>query len=154
MAGPGGVDQETDRVVGDRLDRRDDLRCQRRELVVDQEHAVLARRNTNVAAFAFQHVDAGRDLGSLDLYGVEIALLRLSAEGEKGQQREKCLSHAASFSSSQALSGRGNPARSCAVILRLGSIFRVSRISISWRVCCAGCQAVRSSTTCRGCLPK
>jgi len=43
IAVPVGVHQEMDRLVGDRLDRRDDLRCQRRELVVDEEHAVLAR---------------------------------------------------------------------------------------------------------------
>src|SRR5213593_3139269 len=95
----------------------------------------LARRNADVAAFAFQHVHAGGHLGGFDLYGVEIALLRVRTEGESCQQRDKSFSHAASFSSSQALSGSGSPARSAAVSLRSGSIFRVSSISISWRVC-------------------
>src|SRR5229473_3186996 len=155
VAMPVRVHEKPDRLFRDRLHRGHDLGRERCELVVDQKHAVLASRNADVPAFAFQHVDAVGHLRGFDLYRVEIALLSPGAEAEtRDRQCNEHFFHAASFSSSQALSGRGSPARSCAVSLRSGSIFSVSRISISWRVCCAGCQAVRSSTTCRGCLPK
>src|SRR5262249_17284522 len=111
--------------------------------------------HADVAAFAFKHVYAVGDLGGLDLHRIEIALLCVSTEAQRDRgERDQRLPHAASFSSSQALSGSGRPARSAAVSLRSGSILSDSRISISWRVCCVGCQTVRSSTMCSGCLPK
>src|SRR5258706_4541236 len=104
--------------------------------------------------------EAGSVHDCFTILGTPVSLLLLARrervvdELDEGPGLSELAPHAASFSSSQALSGRGSPARTCAVSLRSGSIFSVSRISISWRVCWVGCHVVRSSTTCIEWRPK
>ncbi len=66
IAVPVGVEHEADRPGLDRRHRRLDLLGQRRELIVDQEHSVLAGRDPDVAPLPDQHVDARRHRHRLD----------------------------------------------------------------------------------------
>ena len=86
---PVGVEQKAHRLVRNRLDRGQYARRQRRKLVVDQEHAVLADRYTDVAAFAFEHVDVLRQLGGLDLHLVEAVRLGSGRQAEQNGQDDK-----------------------------------------------------------------
>ena len=81
------VEHEADRLVGNRADRREYFRRERRELGVDHHDAVVARGDADVAALAFQHVERSGELGRLDHRGVEIALLGV---GGKAQRRKQC----------------------------------------------------------------
>src|SRR5215813_3512292 len=83
VAVPVGVDDEAHRLVGELRDRGVDLGGERGVLIVDHEHAVLARGNADVPALPEQHVDALRELrgGDLDLREI----LVLGPSGRDGQ---------------------------------------------------------------------
>ena len=84
------VDDELDGLGGDRGNRRADLRCQRRVLVVDQEDGVAADRETKIAACARHHVDALGELLGGDLDFAEVGLRRgrrNRAERHAGSER-------------------------------------------------------------------
>ena len=87
------VEDEPDRLVGDCLEGFLDLRCQGRELVVDDDDAVLAGRDADVAARTGQHVDrAGHRLG-LDLDLAEVLVLGKRGSGEEERSEENSLAH-------------------------------------------------------------
>ena len=69
------VDDVADRSARQRADRRQNLVRQRRVLRVDDEHAVLADLDGDVAAGADQHVDVALRRQHLDLDGVEVLRL-------------------------------------------------------------------------------
>ncbi len=87
VAVPVGVEHEADRPVADLRDRGHDLLGQRRVLVVDQEDAVRAGRDADVATPAHQHVDAVGDLDRLDLDVLHVLLSRRRS-GQRQRQHE------------------------------------------------------------------
>ena len=77
-------------------DRGLDLGRERRELVVDQEDAVVADRDADVAARALQHVEAVGQLGRLDLDLAPVAVLGRRGQGQQGEgpgEREGSADH-------------------------------------------------------------
>ncbi len=68
------VEDELDRLGGDAVQRLADLRRERRELVVDDDDAVVADRDADVAAGAGEHVHGAGDLRHLDLDLAEVLL--------------------------------------------------------------------------------
>lgn len=56
---PVSVDEEADRFVGNRGDGREDLRGERRELVVDYEHGIGPHRQADVAPLAEEDIHPG-----------------------------------------------------------------------------------------------
>ena len=91
VAVPVGVEHELELAGARALQRGADLVGERRELVVDDEDAVVARRDADVAARALQHVDVAGDLGRLDLHLREVPLLRRGGAGGQRQQQERAL---------------------------------------------------------------
>ena len=85
---PVRVDHEAHRLGAQLRERLLDLGRQRRELVVDDDDAVLADRRADVAAGAGEHVDALRQLLRLDDDLAEVLLLR-TAHGMHGEQRHQ-----------------------------------------------------------------
>src|SRR5438105_1487219 len=73
---PVRVQHELDRFGGELGDRGQDFGRERRELVVDHEHGVLADRNAEVPAFAGHHVYGVGELLGLDLDLGEVLLGR------------------------------------------------------------------------------
>ncbi len=80
---PVGVQQELDRFGRELGDRRLDLGRERRELVVDHEHRVLADRHAEVPARAGHHVDGVGELLGLDLDLGEVLLGRCRGGEER-----------------------------------------------------------------------
>jgi len=68
------VDDEPEGLFGDFLQSRFNLRSQRSKLVVNDHDAILADRNTNIPAGAFEHVDIAGDFGGFDLDVAEVLL--------------------------------------------------------------------------------
>ena len=83
---PVGVDHEADRVGVERRDCRRDLVGERRELVVDDDVAVLAVGQANIAAGAEQHRHTGRNALHLDL---DLGVILLLGCGRRGQKRKR-----------------------------------------------------------------
>ena len=80
------VDEHADRLVGQRLDRGQQLLRQRRELIVDHQHAVIADQEPDVAALPFEVMDVAGHLVRFDLHRGEIRLGSLSPRGTGGEQ--------------------------------------------------------------------
>ena len=84
IAMPVGVDHEADRIGIERAHRRDDPLGRRRILVVDQDVAVGAVGEADIAAAAEQDRDAGRDPLDADLGRRR----RLVGDGGRGERAE------------------------------------------------------------------
>jgi len=69
-----GVDDEAHRFVGQFFERGFDPIGQRRELIIDQDDAIVADREPDVAARALEHVNIAGNLADLDFYFVEVIL--------------------------------------------------------------------------------
>ena len=82
VAMPMSVDDEADGIAVERRDRGGDLVGQRRELIVDDDVAVFAIGQADIAACAEQDGDAGRETLDLDLDLVEIL-----CRGGRGEER-------------------------------------------------------------------
>ncbi len=72
VAVPVGVEHEANRFRAQRPDGSYDLVGKRRILIIDQEDAVVPHRYRHVAAASRQHVDAGAEIGGMDLYGLPV----------------------------------------------------------------------------------
>ena len=86
IAVPVRVQNELHIRVTDRCHRSHDLLVQRGKLVVDQERAVLTDTESQVAARAHEHVDAGADFDRPDLHGVPV-LLSSCRTGDKDDNK-------------------------------------------------------------------
>ncbi len=86
-----GEQEIADRQRRDFPDRGLDLVVQRRELVVDHDHAVIGDRNDDIAAFALEHIGAVAEIGRLDHHRVEIGpgCRGLELLGFRAQQRRR-----------------------------------------------------------------
>ena len=80
------VEHESRCLAAKRLDGRQNARRQGHELVVDDEHAVLADADADIAATPFEHVDGAANMGRGDFHARE--RIRRAAErtgaGESG----------------------------------------------------------------------
>jgi len=66
------IDDEAHRLVGYSFERGLDLVGERGELVIDQDDAVVACREGDIAARTLQQINIAADLADLDLYFAEV----------------------------------------------------------------------------------
>src|SRR5271165_2549972 len=94
-----GIDDEADGLVGDAdaLQSGGNLVSQRSVLVIHDNDAIIADGRRDVSAGALQHVNVAGDFCDLDLYFVEVLVLRrdqqCSAHEEKEFQQQNSLCH-------------------------------------------------------------
>ena len=102
IAMPVGVDDEADRIGIERAHRGEDPLGQRRILIVDQDVAVGAVGEADIAAAAEQHGDAGRDPLDADLGTASHGrLLGHGRRGEREQQNRNAAFHGSSPSAAR-----------------------------------------------------
>src|SRR4029450_12766444 len=82
------VDEELDGLGADRLDGRDDLLAERRELTVHHQHAVRPGQHADVAALSFELIDVAAELGRLDFDFAEVLLLSVAGRRTHNSEAE------------------------------------------------------------------
>jgi hypothetical protein len=90
-----GVDDETDRLVGNSLERRLNPVGQRCVLIINYDYAIFTDGCSDVSACSFQHVNGTGDFGDFDLYFAEVLLLgcRQRATEQQCHNKQQCFAH-------------------------------------------------------------
>src|SRR5206468_2360994 len=74
-----GIDDEAHRFVSYTLERGFDLFRKRRELIIDNDDAVLTDREADIPTLALQHVNIAANLADLDLYFAEVIFAQFNS---------------------------------------------------------------------------
>ena len=85
---PVGVDHEAHRALRQLRHGRVDLVGERRELVVDDERAIVAHREADVAARPGEHRDAGRERRRHDLDLGKVLILGVDPDEEEARRKD------------------------------------------------------------------